>query len=222
MWGSCGEVLHRNGPISAVLGGSARMRRGTQTRSTTGFAPILRRAGGGDRTLIASLEGWSSTIELHPRALHSSGPARYPSSLEALEHDLPVSARHVGPHLSSSGRSPSPRRRTRSIGRGRCVCCRRDRHRSLRASGTGWQRTSPSTPNCLSRSPARGARPSSCSSACGARRGAGATPAPPRRRGFDTHLARRPAGDHAIGYLHAEHRRFSPDRRYLDRSSRRR
>jgi len=37
-----------------------------------------------------------------------------------------------------------------------------------------------------------------------------------RRRGFDTHLAKRAAGDVAIGYLHAEHRRFSADRRYLD------
>ena len=31
------------------------------------FAPGDARAGEGDRTPIASLEGWSSTIELHPR-----------------------------------------------------------------------------------------------------------------------------------------------------------
>ena len=34
--------------------------------------------------------------------------------------------------------------------------------------------------------------------------------------GFDTHLARRAAGDGAVGYLHAEQRRFSDDRRFLD------
>ena len=34
--------------------------------------------------------------------------------------------------------------------------------------------------------------------------------------GFDTHLARRAAGDDAVGYLHAEQRRFSDDRHFLD------
>jgi hypothetical protein len=34
--------------------------------------------------------------------------------------------------------------------------------------------------------------------------------------GFDTHLARRAPVDSAVGYLHAEQRRFSDDRRYLD------
>ncbi len=34
--------------------------------------------------------------------------------------------------------------------------------------------------------------------------------------GFDTHLARRAPGDDAVGYLHAEHRRFSADSRILD------
>ena len=34
--------------------------------------------------------------------------------------------------------------------------------------------------------------------------------------GFDTHLARRAAGDEAVGYLHAEQRRFSDDRHFLD------
>ena len=38
---------------------------------------IFRGAGDGDRTRMASLEGWSSTIELHPRV---SGETR--SSLE--------------------------------------------------------------------------------------------------------------------------------------------
>ena len=35
----------------------------------TGRPPDLRveEAGGGDRTLVISLEGWASTIELHPR-----------------------------------------------------------------------------------------------------------------------------------------------------------
>ena len=37
-----------------------------------------------------------------------------------------------------------------------------------------------------------------------------------RAHGFDTHLAKRAPGDTAVGYLHAEHRRFSADRRYLD------
>ena len=32
------------------------------------------RAGEGNRTLTASLEGWSSTIELHPRDDHSTAP----------------------------------------------------------------------------------------------------------------------------------------------------
>lgn len=35
-----------------------------------------------------------------------------------------------------------------------------------------------------------------------------------KRAGFDTHLARRPPA--RVGYLHAEHRRFSHDGRYLD------
>ena len=34
--------------------------------------------------------------------------------------------------------------------------------------------------------------------------------------GFNTHLAKRAPGDDAIGYLHAEHRRFSADRHLLD------
>ena len=33
--------------------------------------------------------------------------------------------------------------------------------------------------------------------------------------GFDTHLAKRAPGDDAVGYLHAEHRRNSADRRDL-------
>lgn len=35
-------------------------------------------------------------------------------------------------------------------------------------------------------------------------------------RGFDTHLARGAPGDDAVGYLHAEHRRWSADKRILD------
>ncbi len=34
--------------------------------------------------------------------------------------------------------------------------------------------------------------------------------------GFDTHLAKRAPGDNAVGYLHAEHRRFSADEHVLD------
>ena len=34
--------------------------------------------------------------------------------------------------------------------------------------------------------------------------------------GFDTHLARRAPGDDAVGYLHAEHRLYSADKRILD------
>lgn len=37
-----------------------------------------------------------------------------------------------------------------------------------------------------------------------------------KRSGFDTHLAKRAAGDESVGWLHAEHRRFSADRRILD------
>jgi hypothetical protein len=37
-----------------------------------------------------------------------------------------------------------------------------------------------------------------------------------KKRGFDTHLAKRVPGDTTIGWLHAEHRRFSADRRLLD------
>ena len=37
-----------------------------------------------------------------------------------------------------------------------------------------------------------------------------------KRSGFDTHLAKRAAGDDSVGWLHAEHRRFSADRRILD------
>jgi hypothetical protein len=35
-------------------------------------------------------------------------------------------------------------------------------------------------------------------------------------RGFGTRLARRTQGDEGVGYLHAEHRKFSSDRRFLD------
>jgi hypothetical protein len=37
-----------------------------------------------------------------------------------------------------------------------------------------------------------------------------------KRSGFNTKRARRGAGDDAIGYLHAEHRRFSADRHIVD------
>ena len=37
-----------------------------------------------------------------------------------------------------------------------------------------------------------------------------------RAAGFDLHTARRRPGDRSVHYLHAEHRRFSSDRRYLD------
>jgi len=37
-----------------------------------------------------------------------------------------------------------------------------------------------------------------------------------KRSGFDTHLATRAPGDDAVGWLHAEHRRFSADRHVLD------
>jgi hypothetical protein len=37
-----------------------------------------------------------------------------------------------------------------------------------------------------------------------------------RRSGFNTKLARRAPGDDAIGYLHAEHRRYSADRHFVD------
>jgi len=37
-----------------------------------------------------------------------------------------------------------------------------------------------------------------------------------KRSGFDTHLAQRAPGDLAVGWLHAEHRRFSADRDALD------
>jgi hypothetical protein len=37
-----------------------------------------------------------------------------------------------------------------------------------------------------------------------------------RAAGFNTHLAKRAPGDDSIGYLHAEHRRFSADRHTLD------
>jgi hypothetical protein len=36
--------------------------------------------------------------------------------------------------------------------------------------------------------------------------------------GFDTHLARRDPGDEGVGYLHAEHRRYSADNHILDPS----
>jgi len=37
-----------------------------------------------------------------------------------------------------------------------------------------------------------------------------------RASGFNTHLAKRAPGDDSIGYLHAEHRRYSADRHILD------
>ena len=37
-----------------------------------------------------------------------------------------------------------------------------------------------------------------------------------KRAGFDTHLAKRTASSPAVGYLHAESRRYSNDRRYFD------
>ena len=56
------------------------------TRLGSGNTPIFARcrgrkngasgAGDGDRTRMASLEGWSSTIELHPRASRGSHKSR--------------------------------------------------------------------------------------------------------------------------------------------------
>ncbi len=37
-----------------------------------------------------------------------------------------------------------------------------------------------------------------------------------KRAGFDTHLAHRAPGDNSVGYLHAEHRRYSADKHILD------
>src|SRR5437763_9829508 len=37
-----------------------------------------------------------------------------------------------------------------------------------------------------------------------------------RAAGFDLHTARRRPGDRSVHYLHAENRRYSADRRYLD------
>ena len=37
------------------------------------FALQLRKAGDGNRTHVSSLEGWCSTIELHPHEVPSSG-----------------------------------------------------------------------------------------------------------------------------------------------------
>jgi hypothetical protein len=73
VWGSCGEVLHRKG---ADFGGGERI----VTISAAARKPLplegLRlfvwmEAGGGNRTRVISLEGWSSTIELHPHLVRS-------------------------------------------------------------------------------------------------------------------------------------------------------
>src|SRR5690606_1867362 len=63
-------------PASAVLASDVRVRvRGTPVPSGSGPRGPLR-AGDGNRTRTASLEGWSSAIELHPRAGRADGRER--------------------------------------------------------------------------------------------------------------------------------------------------
>src|SRR5262249_12241528 len=45
-------------------------------------------AGGGNRTRIASLEGWSSTIELHPRGCGKGSRVRYRRQPTTSERSL--------------------------------------------------------------------------------------------------------------------------------------
>ena len=91
----------------------------------------------------------------------------------------------------------------------------RDRRRCLPKPATGSRTTCSSTPTF--RSPRAGQRRAAERLLAQAReaslrwrnvRAAAAS-------GFDTHLAKRAPGDDAVGYLHAEHRRNSADRRDL-------
>src|SRR5271167_2241837 len=49
-------------------------------------APRNAGAGDGNRTHIASLEGWSSTIELHPHSAHQRDPLPLPDLVPTLRY----------------------------------------------------------------------------------------------------------------------------------------
>ena len=75
-----------NDPFVITVGASDIQKKGANggnmvypvKRATRRSRAAMRQAGGGNRTLIASLEGWSSTIELHPRAASVAGCIRRP------------------------------------------------------------------------------------------------------------------------------------------------
>ena len=74
-------------------------------------------AGGGNRTRIISLEGWSSTIELHPRVTVEPPPHADSTAADGL---LAAASRVAAP---CSGRAPTPGRRI-STRRSSCRCWR--------------------------------------------------------------------------------------------------
>jgi hypothetical protein len=70
-------------------------------------APLRARAGEGNRTPIASLEGWSSTIELHPREVPARG-----SSWSGRED---LNLRPPAPKAGALPGCATPRRGRRSV-----------------------------------------------------------------------------------------------------------
>ena len=96
-----------------------------------------------------------------------------------------------------------------------CARWHRGRHRSLRAPGTVSPPTFSSTPTePRYGGPAEGGPKAARARRAASERWQNVTAA--KARGFNTHLAKRAPGDNSIGYLHAEHRRFSADRHILD------
>ena len=127
-------------------------------------------AGGGNRTLIASLEGWSSTIELHPRLdlhrrrhanrLHQQDPEFHRSWWRGLDSNqrrrtpadlqsAPFSHSGTPPHSRSShpGRPLGPSDRAGLLPNR--VACQRSRSKYVHP----WARTLGSPGTCVYRSP---------------------------------------------------------------------
>ena len=174
------------------------------------------RAGGGNRTLVISLEGWGSTIELHPRLC-----------IEAVQHygrrsNLDLMALMPGTHLIlasiaalavglvgvPSATLAAPPAVLCTLKPGQATLPPETLH-GLAHHLRQYPDVSLATPK-QRRAATELVRRALVASARW--RAADVAAA----RGFNTHLAARAPGDEAVGYLHAEHRRNSADHHDLD------
>src|ERR687898_435188 len=68
-------------------------------------APLAARAGEGNRTPITSLEGWGSTVELHPRGSRC-GPVSFAVGARGFEPPTPCSQSRCATRLRHAPRRP--------------------------------------------------------------------------------------------------------------------